>query len=276
MKVKVFAAPGDKAKDQRNRRIPWPLPQIGQHCLICAPTGSGKSQLVLNLLTGPYREVFDRVWFFMPTWDFDIYKDHIAGIPDEQIIRQYTDEKLEAIEAEVRAEIAKGRGRFDLIVLDDSMDAWRDSKKLNHFMTLCRHFGLTVWTAIQYVHGAVSKLARQQFSSCICFASAKEADVELLAELSPTGKKAFHQALMAVRARNVADETSYHTLHMNSRQPRPFFLDLDVPVIDGVVHDNGSGSEDEAGPSERRPAGADRGGGSASAGGPGRARAARP
>lgn len=230
MKVKVFTPRHEREKEARDRKIPAELPKIGQHMLICAPTGSGKSQLLANLLAGPYAGVFTKIYFFHPQWQYDIYKDIFENVPEERIKEAYSDNDIDAILAETRDDIAEERPSFPLIILDDSMDAWRSSRRLNDILTWCRHLGVTVWAAVQYLKGCMSKLARTQFTSTIVFASAKQSDVDLLAEMSPAGKAPFVEALRKVRARNAEEGHTYNTLHMNSRHPRVFFANMDEPL----------------------------------------------
>ena len=247
MKIHLYGEEEDRPLRRRNRLIPDPLPKIGQHLLVCAPTGSGKSQLITNLLTRPYRGVFDKIWFYHPQWDDDMYR-RVVGVPPEQVIREYSDESLDAIMDDVKRDRDLQKPRFDLIVLDDSMETWRTSRKLNDFLTWCRHKGITVWASIQYLHGCMSKLARQQFTSIIAFASSKEADIKLLSELSPAGTRPFYDALEQVRAANRRDGHTYHTLHLNSRHPQTFFQDLNEPITPHGFEPQGSsqasGSQD--------------------------------
>jgi len=76
-----------------NKTIEEPFPKLNQHMLMVAPTNSGKSTIVANLLLGPIKFKYDKVIFFSSTWDYDIYRK-VFQIDKENIHTVYSDDKL--------------------------------------------------------------------------------------------------------------------------------------------------------------------------------------
>jgi hypothetical protein len=69
-----------------------PFPDTPSNFLLCAPTASGKSQIVLNLILKYYRGMFARVWIFCPTTRLDPqYKPLI------EYLEKMTDQKKEPL-----------------------------------------------------------------------------------------------------------------------------------------------------------------------------------
>ena len=75
LKITPFDIANDKRLQKINATIPEPLPKLNQHVLFCAPTNSGKSTIIANLLLKPLKFKFDKVVFFSGAWDYDLYKD---------------------------------------------------------------------------------------------------------------------------------------------------------------------------------------------------------
>ena len=81
-----------KAFDNQHKKysdIPKDLPQPPFSLLLVWPKGSGKSNLILNLVykSKPkklYRNFFDKVYVFSPTWKLDP-KMSRTKVPEEQI-----------------------------------------------------------------------------------------------------------------------------------------------------------------------------------------------
>jgi hypothetical protein len=211
---------GGEALAKRNSGIPQNLPKVDQHWLFVAQTVSGKSVAIVNLLATIYREVFDKIYLCHSQYDDDPVW-HRLDIPKKQIEKEYKDEWLDKILADLDAYRKKKKGDAHyLLVLDDQMAAWRGSKKLNETLTWCRHRGLAVWTAVQYAKGAVSKLSRAQMSAITCWPSnLKDQDEKVIAELSPVGQQAFFAAVEAVRKKNSELGIIWGSLTMSVRDP---------------------------------------------------------
>ena len=238
MKIEIF---GDQEEAEelarRNKQIADVSPALAKmdaHTLIVAPTGSGKSQLVCALLTTAYLKCFNKVWFITPQWDRDIYKDAL-DIPEQQVFREYDDDVLDAIVKDIRKRNAKKKKNnleHDCIVIDDSMEAWQESKHLNYITTHIRHDNISLIVCLQYARGCMKKCARQQMSSVIFFPSnTKPEDAEVLSYLSPSGRDSFAAALKCVRQVGERDGSPYHSLLMSCRNAKTvYWMDIDRPI----------------------------------------------
>lgn len=228
--IEPFKEKGNERLDKINNTIKEPLPKLNQHLLISAPTGSGKSTIILNLLLKYLKFKWDRVIFFSETWDDDIYKDHI-WIDEENIHTEYTDEKLKKIVEEQQNARKNGKPIYTLIIFDDFQELFYKGSYLENFLCKCRHYGITVWCCAQYIY-AISKKSRQQFTAVICFPQlSKEEDLDVIAEIAPMGKKKYREALQYVN--NYINETKkIHTfLFINFKLPQKYWLDFSKPIV---------------------------------------------
>jgi hypothetical protein len=232
-KIKVFNVDSNKRLDKINKSIePKFLPKLNQHMMICAPTNSGKSTIVANLLLGPLKFKWDRVIFFSGTWDYDLYKK-VIQIDDEHVHTEYTDEKLmEIVEENKRLEEEKEKPIFTLLIFDDLQHEFSRGSYLEKFLTMCRHWNITCWVMAQYIHG-ISKQARQQFSSIICFPSlSNEEDLDLISEVSPISKKKFKEACKIINDKIKNDKLNIRTfLFINKNSPDKFYLNFEEPIF---------------------------------------------
>lgn len=228
--IKPFPEKGNERLDKINSTIPEPLPRLNQHLLISAPTGSGKSTIILNLLLKYLRFKWDRVIFFSETWDDDLYKEHIY-IDPENVHTQYTDAKLQEIVEEQKKMKEEGKPRYTLIIFDDMQEHFSKGSYLENFLCKCRHWGITVWCCAQYIY-AISKKSRQQFTAIICFpALSKEEDLEVLSEIAPLGKKKFKEAVSLVD-KYIKETGKIHTfLFINFKLPNKYYLDFTTKLF---------------------------------------------
>lgn len=136
---------------------------IFQHpfsCLITAPRGSGKSNLVVNLLNRKdlLRNTFDEIYYFSPTIHLDKTLEHLDNkkiYKDDEVNDKKLDNLLESVkDDEDRQKI--------LVVLDDCIDVINNKKSsaFNKIFFKGRHFSVSV-IVITQKYRAVNPLIRQ-------------------------------------------------------------------------------------------------------------------
>ena len=93
---------------------------------ISAPRGSGKTHLLINLMIQRqfYRNLFDKVYIFCPSYYLDKKYSHL-NLPDDQAFEKYDPETLQGIIDNC------DKDKQTLIILDDCM-AEKDFKSNNN------------------------------------------------------------------------------------------------------------------------------------------------
>lgn len=103
--------------DTHHADVPDPLPKtLSFAWLINGPPGSGKSNLILNLLCVPdkyYNKQFDRVFLISPSQK-STDKDYWRSLPEEQRFHEFSEEVLNEILEDIG-----GSGEKILVILDD-------------------------------------------------------------------------------------------------------------------------------------------------------------
>ena len=103
--------------DDEDKTIPEPLPRKSFSMLIVGKPGSGKTNLLLNLITKrgkAFNRKFDKVFIVSPSLSTIAEDDPFELIPEEQ---KFTEANLEVLE-DIEAQIADS-GEKVLIILDD-------------------------------------------------------------------------------------------------------------------------------------------------------------
>lgn len=229
--VKPFNIKSDERLNKINKTIKEPLPHLNQHMMICAPTNSGKSTIVGNLLLYHLRFKWDRVIFFSKTWDYDIYKK-IFYVDKPNIYREFSDAAVEKIVQEQKVlEEEKGHPIYTLLVFDDMQEHFKMNSYMENFLCMCRHWNITVWVIAQYIK-ALSKKARQQFVLTIAFpALSNEEDLDVISETAPIGKKKFKEACQVVDEIIKQDHNKHHFLFINKSLENKYWLDFSYPIF---------------------------------------------
>ena len=163
------------------------------------PSATGKTTLIVSLILGPYKGVFDRISIWSPSVNIDSawdpvkeYAKNLEGSSfhaewDEAALQGIIDEQKKRIEIEKRARSRKPLSSL-LILVDDHADDPRvmhsSSNVLAMLFTRGRHQGISAWCSTQKLR-AMSTVLRVNWRWMIVFKlrSAKERE-SLLEELS--------------------------------------------------------------------------------------------
>ena len=121
--------------------IPSPLAKCNQALFMVGGAGSGKTTVLTNLITGPYKKVFDKIWIFCPA-------NRLMSLDSKHIFHKYiketSDVKHNKIQGYVFNEIAADllqicidesradamAGKNTLVIADDQMAHLRNDKRL--------------------------------------------------------------------------------------------------------------------------------------------------
>jgi len=139
--------------------------------LFIAPTGVGKTNLIINLLDRPrfYKNKFDKIILFSNTYHNDKIWKACKSIDEENVHVDYSDEKLEEIVDEQRQAIEDDEPINTLIIFDDIIQQInKHSALINKLVMRNRHYYLTIWITTQK-YSLVSPTIRNNISYYILF-----------------------------------------------------------------------------------------------------------
>ena len=203
------------------------IPSFPNRCLFVAPTGSGKSVVIVNLLIRKryLRNFYDKILFFSPNVNYE--EEHIeiklknkkTDILFEEKFKENKFKKvIETLMAEQK-ELKDNKKPMKkiLIILDDfaSDKKVMKSKTLKDLFFAGRKYGISVWITTQY-YKIVPPDIRTNAEHLIIFSKQPSSELNKIAEeisISNFSKKNII---------NIFDELSkieYSFLHYNRKQP---------------------------------------------------------
>jgi len=156
-------------------KIKHPLPKPPFTMALVAPTKSGKSNLIVNLLKNSYfgyDDVFDEIYYISPTVGIDetlrsINEDDDIIKIDEEDDLKYLDDILNDIVKNQKSK-AKEEREPVLIVLDDCLDYLKKSKRLDSLPSYSRHYNISIIISTQVYNALPTKLRKN--ASCYLIA----------------------------------------------------------------------------------------------------------
>lgn len=153
--------------------------------LLIAPTRSGKSVLIVNLLLNInfYKDVFDEIYFISPT----VYIDHTlkAIAEDDEIIKIHEEEDLDKIDVilkdiiddQKKAKMKDKEAPHILLILDDMISYFKNNTLLDKTPAMSRHFNISFIISTQSFVGVPTKL-RRNTAAYIIFKLYNNADLK--------------------------------------------------------------------------------------------------
>jgi hypothetical protein len=196
------------------------IPSHPFRCILNGSSGSGKSTVLINLMTKPqfYKGYFDRIVLFAPTAEIDDSFD-MLDIEEDDIISNGDVDRLKDIMDEQKAFIKKKGVHKTPKVLVIFEDCQSSPKLLKHKDFLkCyiagRHYNLSTILCSQSFT-KTPRACRLQATDIIYFPSSQSENNIICDELSPPGfSKNDTQELI-----NYATGEPYSFLYINMKQP---------------------------------------------------------
>ena len=215
--------------------------QLPMRGLICAPSGSGKTYLISNLILDMYRNCFQRVFIFSPSIHIDHTWEPVKKYIEQDMQVKHTEEEpiyfsepdFEALEKIIETQhkivkYMKDKGHKKLyqilIVIDDHADDEKFSKRsklLNQLYIRGRHFMISTITSTQKFR-AIGNIIRINITELIVFRLRNQHDLDaFIEEVSALADK---KTLMDIY--NLATQEPYSFLYvkLNSKSKNDMFF----------------------------------------------------
>jgi hypothetical protein len=180
--------PVKKINKKQEYNIPKPLPQPAFTLLMVAPTCSGKSVLLCNMLKNVlygYDNVFETIYYISPTVMLDDTLKAIAK--DDEIVKIHEPEELEMVD-HILSDIVKEQKGKDvedrknvLCVLDDMISYFSNHSVLSNLPSLSRHYKIS-FIVLTQVFSALPSRFRKNTTHLIVFKLYNKKDLKAIEE----------------------------------------------------------------------------------------------
>ena len=195
------------------------LPMGSRIFAIIGPKGSGKSSIILSLLTSkksPYRKYFKNILLVSPTAQYD---DKMKPLQQEVAMENHYWESLtETTAEEITEELNRlnesyqGKKRLqNLIILDDvthSFPTGRKPSKISSLFTNSRHIKASIWV-ITHKYTSMPTIFRNQVDALFIFRTNSKTEIETFKRDLNCDEDAFEENL------NKATEEDHSFLYIN-------------------------------------------------------------
>jgi hypothetical protein len=162
--------------------------------LICGKAGSGKTSLLINMISQKganriYRKVFDKILLVMPSNSRKSMKNNpLDDLPDDQMFDEFNYKVIDKVK-EIREEFdvldkKNKRSRNQLLILDDITATLKNNdiqKALIELATNRRHLKLSIILLVQFIR-AVPRPVRFQITQIAFFKPANQLDSKIIQE----------------------------------------------------------------------------------------------
>jgi len=188
--------------DDIDESIPKPLPQmLNFFMLICGRPGSGKTTLILNLISKRgkmYNKKFDKVFVFSPSLT-TMKEDPFGELPPEQVHTDLSEENLEEALSNIR-----DSGEKVLFILDDVVNDMKRSagvqNTLSRMLMNRRHLagagGSTSFIITTQVYNKIPAPIRKTASHIILFHTRNKKEIDtIFDEIIIIPQKDFYEIL---------------------------------------------------------------------------------
>jgi hypothetical protein len=205
------------------------IPQHASAVVFCGRSGSGKSNLLVNLAErpefygktkkdNPKTGYFDLVFMFSPTCHHDDLPKYLDIPPNRMYDRNFEPPLKHIIKTQKDIIEKKGLDKAPklLIIFDDiiSQKKFMNSEFFTQMYIQNRHLGISTWVCTQSFN-KIPRVCRLQANNLFIFAGSGSETEILTAEFAPphTSKKQFENLIKH------ATNERYNFLHINMRCP---------------------------------------------------------
>lgn len=166
-------------------------------CLIAGKAGTGKTSLLIGLLSSPqlYKRCFERIYVFMPSNSRASLKDSIFdSLPEEQVFDELNIDTLS--QAFSGAESLSKEKQRTLIIFDDVQQFFKGECEhlINHMIANRRHNRLSMFFIAQ-TYKKVPRPCRLGMSDVFCFRLSKSDMDDIKTELIDISDKTWSRII---------------------------------------------------------------------------------
>lgn len=217
--------PVKQAKVDKKTKVPKPLPYSdGKPFTLCiiAPSASGKSVLLVNLIYRYYKQEFDEIIYISPTINHDkTLENNVKN--DEEIVKIHDEEDLNNIDhilKQLVEEQDKEEKKTKLIILDDMIAYFKNQSYLNKIPALSRHYNISFIITSQTA--MIPNLIRKNASHYVIYRIFNKKDLETIDEEIGINYEDFNEYYKE------ATKEKYSFLYITQRDPKLYkrFVDL--------------------------------------------------
>jgi hypothetical protein len=199
------------------------LPKPPFRFLINAPSGSGKTNMIQNLLFNDnfYRGMFDRVIYLSPTVFEDKTLQHMRRMAEDSRNNLIISDQVERLGDLIQNLIESQMGGEDhvLLVLDDCIGLIPKGSPINTFIMKARHYRISIIMVTQYYRGIDPKI-RENSNAYIFYANANLTEVRKIEDEIGNNFKDFKKYYQ------LATEQPYNFLFVHGHKLYHNFTDL--------------------------------------------------
>ena len=217
--LKIIPYKTNKAKIKLNPMMEADIiPRHASSVVFSGRSGSGKSNLMVNLLTREqfYKGYFDLIFLFSPTAKSDDLAMYLK-LPDKRIFTDFNSDALENI-FNIQRDIIEKKGITKspkiLIIFDDIISnvKFMNSKAFKMAFIQNRHINVSTFVCTQSLK-KLPKMCRDQANNIFMFPASQSEQINFVEDFCPphTSKKVF-QSLVETATRD-----RYNFLHINMR-----------------------------------------------------------
>ena len=195
------------------------IPRHASAVVFCGKSGSGKSNLLVNLADRYYKNYFDLVFLFSPTCHHDDLPGYL-DIPPNRMYDSNFEGPLQHI-IKTQKDLIEKKGGLNkapkiLIIFDDiiSQKKFMNSEFFTKMYIQNRHLGISTWVCTQSFN-KIPRVCRMQANNLFIFAGSGS-EMEILSqEFCPphTKKRVFENLIKH------ATNERFNFLHINMREP---------------------------------------------------------
>lgn len=192
-----------KARDNQLENSDDVLPMGSRIFAYIGPKGSGKTSVMLNLLTSkqsPFRKYFNNIVLVSPTAKYD---DKIKPLveelqPDGQYFEELSDGTAEEIIDLLNTRNEEKKKTRNLVILDDvtqSFPTGRKPNKISALFTNSRHLKTSIWV-VTHKYTSMPTLFRNQLDCLFLFRTNSKVEIESMKKDLNCDEATFEDNLM--------------------------------------------------------------------------------
>jgi len=186
-------------------------------CLV-GTQGSGKSSIMINLLLGPYKKVFQYIYVYMPETSRASLKNNVFDkyLPKSQLYEELNEQTINEVYEKIK--VNSSNGYKSLIIYDDCQKALKDVrvlKSLKNIVANQRHLKCVNIILLQSFF-ALDKSMRELITNIIVFKLGKSQTEKIFNEIIETHRDKFDDI------RKLVFDEPHQFLFVNIRTQRMF------------------------------------------------------